>query len=71
MDREKMASLNSETQRLNTELQVERGKSERLQSLLQEATGRQITLQGQKDALQQKVDQVSMHFSNLLSHNDM
>lgn len=63
MDREKMASLKSETQGLTTELQTERDKAERLQSLLQEATGRQITLQGQKDALQQKVDKVSIDFS--------
>lgn len=43
---------------LQTELQTEREKADRLQSLLHEATAKHLTLQGHKDALQQRVDKV-------------
>ena len=59
-DKDKMASLQSQLTKLGAELQTERDKADQLQSLLHEATGRQIALQGQKDALQQRVDQVRM-----------
>ena len=59
-DKDKMASLQSQLTKLGAELRTERDKADQLQSLLHEATGRQIALQGQKDALQQRVDQVRM-----------
>ncbi len=58
-DRDKTTSLQSEITKLSAELQSERDKADRLQSLLNETMARQITLQGQKDVLQQKVDQAS------------
>ena len=66
---QQLSHLQSESQRLVVELKEERGKTERLQGLLHEATSHQITLQHQKDALQEKVDQVSCHHGNQLKVN--
>ena len=66
---QQLSHLHSESQRLVVELKEERGKTERLQGLLHEATSHQITLQHQKDTLQEKVDQVSCHHGNQLKVN--
>ena len=66
---QQVSHVHSEFQRLAVELKEERGKTERLQGLLHEATSHQITLQHQKDAMQQKVDQVSCHHGNQLEVN--
>lgn len=58
MDRGRLASSKSDHQVLITELQEERRKEERVQQLLQEATDRQIALEGQNQALQKQLDQV-------------
>lgn len=57
-DQEKIASLRTDLATLTTELQTERDKTTKLQSLLQEAMGRQLTLQEHKDYLQQRLDKV-------------
>ena len=66
---QQVSHTHSECQRLAVELKEERGKTERLQGLLHEATSHQITLQHQKDALQQKMDQVSFYHGNQLEVN--
>jgi len=58
---QQLSYLQSEIQRLGAELREEKGKTESLQDLLHEATTQQVAFQHQKDALQQKVDQVSCH----------
>ena len=58
MDQGRLASSKSDHQVMITKLEEERRKTERLQQLLQEATDRHITLENQKGALQQQIDQV-------------
>ncbi len=58
MDHGRLASSKSDHQIMITKLEEERRKGERLQQLLQEATDRHITLENQKGALQQQIDQV-------------
>ena len=66
---QQVSHAHSECQRLAVELKEERGKTERLQGLLHEATSHQITLQHQNDALQQKMDQVRFYHGNQLEVN--
>ena len=66
---QQVSHTHSECQRVAVELKEERGKTERLQGLLHEATSHQITLQHQKDVLQQKVDQVSFYHGYQLEVN--
>ena len=58
MDRGRLASSKSDHQVLASELEEERKKGEKAQQLLQEATDRQIALEGQNQALLKQLDQV-------------
>ena len=66
---QQVSSMESECQRLSGELRGEREKAERLQGLLHDTTSKLVILQQQKDALQQKVDQVSNMYHPPETHN--
>lgn len=70
-EQQRLMSLQSECQQLGSEVREERGKVERLQGLLHEATSKQVTLQYQKDALQQQMDQVYLPCRRFTIHRDI
>jgi len=57
-DQGKAESAQASLIKLTSQLQAEREKSDKLQTLYHESMSRQITLQGQKDSLQSRVEQV-------------